>query len=113
MTPTERRNYLSIQYFLKIKASLHNPTNKCITNRNETLFRNHQEAPFFIRVANLLSTYNFTNFNIKPDFSYLIPGLVVFSVFSEKTKKPGFFTKNWKNREKTMKKPINFGFYWF
>ena len=72
MTPTERRNYLSIRYFLKIKASLHNPTNKCITNRNETLFRNHQEAPFFIRVANLLSTYNFTNFNIKPDFSYLI-----------------------------------------
>ena len=33
--------------------------------------------------------------------------------FSEKTKKPGFFRKNWKNREKTSGFHGFLGFNWF
>ena len=42
-----------------------------------------------------------------------VPGLGKNLVFTEKTKKPGFFSKNWKNREKTSCFLGFLGFNWF
>ena len=70
MKPKERREYLSMRYFLKIKASLHNPANQCITNRNITFFRNTRQSPLIIRCLDIQSKYNLPSFLVKPDFSY-------------------------------------------
>ena len=72
MPPHQRREYLSMRYYLKLKASLHNPANKCITNRNETPLRNHNQAPFVIRTTDILRKYQLPRFFIKPDFSYML-----------------------------------------
>ena len=60
--------YLSMRYFLKIKASLHNPANQCITNRNLTFFRNTRQSPLIIRCLGIQSKYNLPTFLVKPDF---------------------------------------------
>ena len=72
MTPQERRDFLTIRFYLKLKASLSNPTNKCITGCNVNLFRNHHENPFSIRGINTSSSYNLPHFIVKSDFSCLI-----------------------------------------
>ena len=69
MEPSQRREYLTIRFYLKIRASLRNPTNKCITNRNETLFRNNNQSPFLIRCLDIQHRYNLPRFIVKPDFS--------------------------------------------
>ena len=70
--PSERRDLLSIRYYLKLKASLNNPANRCITNRSEIPFRTHNEHPFFIRITDIKTKYNLPSFIIKPEFSYII-----------------------------------------
>ena len=72
MTPQERRDFLNIRFYLKFKASLSNPRNKCIIGCNVNLFRNHHENPFSIRVINISSSHNLPHFIEKVDFSYLI-----------------------------------------
>jgi len=70
MRPQERREYLSMRYYLKIKAALRNPTNDCITYRNETYLRNNQQSPFIVRITDIKMKYNLPQFTIKNDFSY-------------------------------------------
>ena len=75
MKPSERREYLTIRYYLKIKASLHNPTNLCISdnqNSNRTLLRNNNQNSFIIRCEDIQRKYDLPRFLIRPDFSYHI-----------------------------------------
>ena len=77
MKPSERREYLTVRYYLKLKASLSNPTSTCITNRNLTLARNNNQHPFIVRCTDIQSKYNLPRFLVKPDFSYLLQNCIV------------------------------------
>ena len=67
----ERREYLTMRYFLKIRASLQNPVFKCVT-RNTTFLRNMNQSAFAVRISNIKQKYELPNFIIKPEFSYAI-----------------------------------------
>ena len=67
---SERREELALRYYLKLRASLRNPANKCIVNRNEQTFRNAAQNPFFVRISNIKQKYNLPTFFIRPEFSY-------------------------------------------
>ena len=66
---SERREYLTMRYYLKIKASLQNPAFKCVT-RNPTFLRNSNQKAISVRISNIKTKYNLPNFSIKPEFSY-------------------------------------------
>ena len=72
MKPSERREILTMRFFLKLKASLNNPANKCTTSQNEVLLRNKNQSPFSIRSADIIAKYNLPDLYVKPFFSYLL-----------------------------------------
>ena len=49
-TPSGRRDYLTIRYYLKVRASISNPAYKCIAPKNENLYNNQTGSNFAIRM---------------------------------------------------------------
>ena len=72
MKPSDRREYLSMRYFLKLRASISNPANKCITNRNEQTLRSSHQKPFICRITDIKNEYDLPPIRIRPNFSYAI-----------------------------------------
>ena len=72
MKPSERRDLLTIRFFLKLKSSLNNPATKFTTNRNETLLRNTNQKAFNIRSFDIIRKYNLPEMRVKPSFSYIL-----------------------------------------
>ena len=66
-----------MRYYVKLKASLHNPANKCITSRDENLLRNNQQSSFVISTSDIIRKYELPRFIIKPDFSYLLQNCTI------------------------------------
>ena len=56
-TPDLRRDYLALRYYVKIKSSLSNPANKCITVRNEIPFTEATGKPFSHRIQSIKRKY--------------------------------------------------------
>ena len=69
-----RRNYLALRYYYKVKGHLDNPANKyLILLSYRTLFLNKNiSLPLSLRVQSLLETYKLRKNFIKPQFSYKI-----------------------------------------
>ena len=72
-TPDLRRDYLALRYYVKIKSSLSNPANKCITVRNEIPFTEATGKPFSHRIQSIKRKYELPDqLLVQPEFSYLI-----------------------------------------
>merc|ERR1712002_710162 len=71
MPPEQRRDYLSLRYYAKIKSQLSNPAYSCITIRNEIPFTEASGKPFSHRIQEIIQKYNLPErFLIAPEFSY-------------------------------------------
>ena len=71
MHPEQRRDYLSLRYYAKIKSQLSNPAHSCITVRNEIPFTENSGKPFSHRIQSILQKYNLPErFLVAPEFSY-------------------------------------------
>ena len=70
-SPIERRKYLTMRYFLKLKSSIANPANRCTTPRNENLYNARTGTNFALRVRDIKNEFNLPQFCIQPEFSYL------------------------------------------
>ena len=70
----DRRQWLSVKYFYKMKSQLNNPTFEAtITPSSELLFQHKQlPAPFAIRTRKVMNTLELTAENICPSFSYTL-----------------------------------------
>ena len=49
-TPSGRRDYLTMRYYLEVRASISNPAYKCITPKNGNLYDNQTGFSFAIRM---------------------------------------------------------------
>ena len=72
MKPSERREYLSLRYYIRLRALISNPANKCITPVNVNMFHTSNCHSFAMRINAMKLKYDLPNFCIKPEFSYLL-----------------------------------------
>ena len=71
MHPEQRRDYLSLRYYVKIKSQLSNPAHNCITVRNEIPFTETSGKPFSHRIKDMIQKYDLPErFLVAPEFSY-------------------------------------------
>ena len=74
MTLQERREKLSIRYYLKLKSHITNPAFNSITDtRDDLLFNNRNIAkPLSLRIPTYMSKYNLPRFPVLPQFSFIV-----------------------------------------
>ena len=74
LKPQDRRDYLALRYFYKIKGNISNPAHPyLIPVTYRTLFRNKKiPLPLSLRIQDMLEKYKLRKQFIKPQFSYNI-----------------------------------------
>ena len=74
MTLQERRQYLSLWFYVKIRSHLSNPAHHAVNNtRDELLFINRNiSKPFALRVKDYVNQYILERTPVMPQFSYTI-----------------------------------------
>ena len=72
MTLCERRDYLALRYYFKIKSHLGNPAHQALVSTRDSLLFSHRNLslPLGLRIPRMLNKYELPNSSIMPAFSY-------------------------------------------
>lgn len=79
MSLEQRREYLALRYYYKIKSNLNNPAQRYIVPLTyRTLFINKGlQLPLSLRIQNMLEKYRLRKMFVKPEFSYSLLQITV------------------------------------
>merc|ERR1711895_291171 len=66
----ERRELLSLRYYLKTRAQLSSPVGACISQQNQVLTTTASNKTFYSRIQSIIKKLRLPKFTIQPEFSY-------------------------------------------